>query len=55
MFWKLSRIARRWSSAVLSHWNNFNLRKKLLTENLEFGKYGMFTIDYNKYHVIIAT
>ena len=40
---------------VMSHWNNFNLRKKLLTENLEFGKYGMFTIDYNKYHVIIAT
>lgn len=37
---------------VLSHWNNFNLRKKLLTENPEFGKYGMFTMDYNKYHVI---
>lgn len=40
---------------VMSHWNNFHLRKKLLTENLEFGKYGMFTMDYNKYHVMIAT
>ena len=37
---------------VLSHWNNFNLRKKLLNENPEFGKYGMFTMDYRKYHTV---
>lgn len=37
---------------IFSHWNNFNLRKRLLTKNPEFGKYGMFTMDYKKYHVI---
>lgn len=40
---------------VLSHWNNFNLRKKLLNENPEFGKYGMFTMDYKKYHMFFFT
>lgn len=37
---------------VLSHWNNFNLRKRMLNENPEFGRYGMFTMDYKKYHII---
>lgn len=37
---------------VLSHWNNYKLRKKLLTENPVFGKYGMFTMDYKKYNAV---
>lgn len=37
---------------VLSHWNNFKLRRLLLNENPEFGEYGMFTMDYKKYHAV---
>ena len=37
---------------IFSHWNNFNLRRRLLNENPEFGKYGMFTMDYRKYHTV---
>lgn len=35
---------------VLSHWNNYRLRHHLLTALTVFGEYGMFNMEYTKYH-----
>lgn len=34
---------------VLSHWNNYRLRRSLLTAEPAFGTYGMFNMEYTKY------
>lgn len=53
-----TKNVERWQSSlnsycgIFSHWNNFNLRRRLLSENPEFGNYGMFTMDYKKYHAV---
>ena len=34
---------------VLSHWRNYNLRRRLLLAEPVFGKYGVFNIGYTRY------
>ena len=34
---------------VLSHWHNYRLRRRLLTAEPIFGKYGLFNMEYTKY------
>ena len=39
---------------VLSHWNNYRLRRRMLTDEPEFGRRGVFTIDYRRYHYFFS-
>ncbi|MBQ3701069.1 MAG: RNA-directed DNA polymerase [Prevotella sp.] len=38
---------------VLSHWNNYRLRRRLLTEEEGFQRYGLFNMEYTKYDVYV--
>ncbi len=35
---------------VLSHWNNYRLRKRLLLENHAFTQYGVFNMEFTRYN-----
>jgi len=59
---KLHKLARsiqsKWYAAlnsycgVLSHWNNYKLRRRLLLMEPGFTRYGAFNIEYTKYNVV---
>ena len=38
---------------VLSHWNNYRLRRRLLEAEPDFMRYGMFNMEYTKYDIAI--
>ena len=38
---------------MLSHWNNYRLRRRLLTEEEGFQRYGLFNMEYTKYDVYV--